>query len=87
MLINTKFSIGDAIWFIVNASLFCSNINGIEVFTDEKETKTVYYADVPGPSGQPVRAVIGERHAFSSKDELINTITERYYETLEPGSG
>lgn len=88
MLINTKFSVGDSIWFIVNAALYCSSITAIEVYTDTIETKTIYYTDIPASNGNMVKAVIGDKHAFATKDELINnTITERFYESIEKGSG
>lgn len=87
MLVTTKYSIGDSIWFLANASLQCGEITVIELMSNAEETKTVYIVPVSLVNGQPpLNVMVREGDAFASKDELIQTITQRFYDNVGTGS-
>lgn len=89
MLVNTKYSLGDMIWFLYQGELQCCTVIGVESMTtkegDDTISKTVYFSSVKTTGGN-INVVVSERNAFESKDELINTISERFYKSLEQGS-
>lgn len=85
MIITTKYSIDDSIWFIYNAELYCQIIVGVDSMTTKENVRTVYYCEIP-IGDKLVSVMVIEQHAYSSKDELINTITDRFYKTIERGS-
>lgn len=89
MLVNTKYSLDDVIWFLYQGELQCCPIIGIECMTtregDDTVSKTVYFAAVKSKGGS-INVVVSEQNAFESKDSLVNTITERFYKSQEQGS-
>ena len=87
MTIVTKYSINDTIWFLFLSELCCSQIINIEIsHSEEYGTKSIYQCLVKNTRGQDMSVLVQEQHAFESKDELINTITERFYKSIESGS-
>lgn len=67
MKIETKYSIGDTVWFLDGYRAMCSKITGIEVQMLGKSKPFVQYRFCVYP---PVK----EEHAFKTMEELIKYI-------------
>lgn len=97
MLISTKYGLGDSIWFIHSAALHCCEIITVQFCTyivekqspsDRVETVVTYVCAISHTDNKSTyNVVVNEDNAFSSKDELINTITERFHKSIAPGAG
>lgn len=87
MLIQTKFSIGESIWFISGSNMYCSEIHTVEASITSDGTRAIYICNVLLPGAEKELCVVmAEHNAYATKDELINSITERYYQSLEKGA-
>lgn len=99
MLISTKYGLGDSIWFIFQSDIYLSQILRVEVCSsyldnnntedpDSVMTDVAYRVEIQGANSSITHGIlVFEKNAFSSKDELINTITERFHKSIAPGAG
>jgi|CXWL01.1.fsa_nt_gi hypothetical protein len=86
MLIQTKYAIGEPIWFLACSQLQCSHITGIETFTNENGVSVAYRTEITGLAESKLPVSVGEVNAFSSKDELLQTLVERFHASIDAGS-
>lgn len=83
MTIITKYSIGDVIWFLKNSALRNETIVRIEIVAIGDKIETVYMTAIKDADGRIIElSSAAEQNCFDSKDELINTITERFYDSI-----
>lgn len=85
MLISTKYAIGESIWFLAHCELQCNHIVGVDTFSDSDGVSVAYRTTIKGPDGTDLSVCVSEKNTFSSKDELINTITDNFYKTIAVG--
>lgn len=83
MTIITKYSIGDVIWFLKNSALRNEAIVRIDTWIIAEKATTTYSTALKDNDGNIKElSFTPEENCFDSKDELINTITERFYESI-----
>lgn len=72
MNIETKFNIGDAIYFIGNKKCVASTVRCLEIYVKASSTNVVYLCNKE--PNQNVNIKVDECDAFKSKDELVKSL-------------
>jgi hypothetical protein len=87
MILTTKYSIGDIIWFLHNGSMHCLPVAGIESMISNTDdvirTRTVYYTEIKQSGKAQQTIIVSEESAFESQEALIQNLHERYFKSLE----
>lgn len=85
MLIDTKWSLGDTIFFLHRSAICFSEITSIECFVSDKIVSVVYVVAIPtGNVSQ--NFIVQDEMAFSSKEDLLVSLTDKFNKQLESGS-
>lgn len=69
MAIETKFNVGDEVWYLCNNKVCCRKISSIVFRVSEFGASTTYYVPTPSES-----IALDEKLVFSSKEELIKSL-------------
>ena len=71
MIIETKYNIGDEVWFINHNKVCVSFITDIRVRKNKTNIKVEYHIE---PQHKIVFGVIKEQELFSTKEELLKSL-------------
>lgn len=82
MTIETKYNIGDVVWFMNNNKVCNTHINGIRVDCDPENSGFAYYSLEAKPLIKQVKYTLGYGHdgfhneseLFPSKEELLKSL-------------
>ena len=74
MKIETKFNIGDEVWFILNNKVNCSKISKIAVEFTNKDNYYYYHFEYDPPRSPTLCNYFSIKNVFATKQELLDSL-------------